>query len=172
LRFGNWFEFGYNWQILGPYLNLQRSYGTFSFYHIPGNLYYALIKSPDPVFRDGLSHVLKFPYIRPDHWGMSLLYSSPWLIYLFGMKLKGKTISSLWTAVIVTAILVFSYYGIGVNQVGYRYALDFLPYVFLIFMLGMYKKYGGLTLQAKTIIIISAFFNFYLFFVMFTQNYE
>ena len=58
--------------------------------------------------------------------------------------------------------MLLVYYGDGANQFGYRYSLDFLPIIFVIF-LQLYKKYNKkLSSGMKGLFLISSIFNFYL----------
>jgi hypothetical protein len=162
LRFGNILEQGYSYQtVLGGVLK-AREYGLFSLSHLPGNLYYFLIAPPMPVLKDGLSRVLKFPFLTYDPWGMGILYTSPYFIYLFFLKYKDRLSKLLWITVAVIALPIFLYYGVGVNQFGYRYSLDFLPYLFLL-LIEVYKnEKGDLSTGFKAVIIVSSLTNIYL----------
>lgn len=165
-RFGNFFEQGYTNQTLVESLVQARSYGLINLIHLPGNLYYCFLNTPDPVFKDSVSHVLKFPFIKADHWGMSIFLLSPYLLYLFFKKIKGKVAINLLVSAAVVALVVFLYYGIGFRQFGYRYALDFLPFIFLAFMIIYRRERETLSNGLKILIILSSLFNLYLFFTM------
>jgi hypothetical protein len=164
VRFGNVLEQGYGLQILVPSLTKARAYGIFSPIHLPGNIFYAFFSGPVPVFRDSVSHVLKFPFIKSNPWGMSIFLTSPYLLYLFTIKrsqLNRRTIHILIT-VAITAALVFLYYGIGFRQFGYRYALDFMPLVYLLFIMKYREAHNRLTMGMKTLLITSFVLNIYL----------
>lgn len=161
-RFGSVTEQGYSRQILIEPLVTAREYGLFNPIHIPGNLYYFFLSTPLPVFRDGVSHVLKFPFIANNPWGMSIFITSPFLFLLFFQKYKGIESKMIWLTVGIVALVVFSYYGIGYMQFGYRYSLDFLPWLFFLLI----KNWGSkkkLSPWFKGLIIISAATNLYLF---------
>jgi len=167
VRFGNFLESGYSYQeVSKESLSTARSYGLFSLAHIPGNLYYALLSTPLPVFRDNVSHVLKFPFIKNNNWGISIFITSPYLLYLFLLKYRERFSLISLATVFITAFLVFLYYGIGASQLGYRYGLDFLPFLFLLLMKNYKEQKGNLSGSFKAIIIMSAFFNLYLFWTM------
>ena len=138
-------------------------YGLFSPSHIPGNLYYFLLAGPDIVYQDGISRVLKFPYIASNPWGMSIFIISPYLVYLFFLKYKDRLSKILWLNSLVIAIPILLFYGIGFRQFGYRYSLDFLPLLFLILMIGVKKKYREMPEGFKTTILVTAFTNLYLY---------
>lgn len=166
-RFGNIAEQGYSKQILIDPLVKAREYGLFNPIHIPGNLYYFFLSTPLPVFKDGISHVLKFPFIANNPWGLSIFITSPLLFLLLFQKLKDIESKMVWLTVGVVAFMVFSYYGIGYRQFGYRYSLDFLPWLFFLLI----KNWGGkkiLSPWIKRLIITSALINLYLFLTFFS----
>jgi hypothetical protein len=51
LRFGNFFEQGYSLQSIAGNLSSNEAYGLFNLVHIPGNIYYFLISTPNPVLK-------------------------------------------------------------------------------------------------------------------------
>ncbi len=161
ISFGNYFATGYTTQDLNNSLDLTtaRQYGLFNFKHIPGNLYYALINPPEPIYADEYSKVLSFPYLKADRWGMSLFFVSPYLIYLFFIDYKEKLNKILLAVSLITFLPITMYYGIGVRQYGYRYALDFFPFLFLLLIIGYKKNYVHINRTTKLLVIISAFIN-------------
>ena len=98
---------------------------------------------------------------------MSIFITSPFFVYLFFISLKDKKIKWLLFTSFFIALAVFSYYGIGYNQFGYRYSLDFLPFLFFALMLGCHEKFAKINSFLKFIIIAGALFNFFLFLTMF-----
>lgn len=161
LRFQNILESGYNLQLVSNFFERARSYGLLSLVHLPGNLYYFLLGHPLPVFRDDVSHVLRPPYITADPWGMSIFITSPYYIYLFFGSYRDRLMKILWVTVVAIAIPIFLYYGIGYIQFGYRYSLDFLPFLFLLLLIVLRQMGSQLSWGFKTLIIISSFVNLY-----------
>lgn len=130
-RFGNFLETGQNLIINLPEEKIQKSYGTFSSKHIPANIYYMLIKTPDPILKND-SHVLKFPYIKPDYWGMSIFFLSPVLFLIFEADYKKESSRNAAITIFVMALPMIMFYGIGFQQIGYRYAAVFYPFILVI----------------------------------------
>ena len=161
-RFGDWREQGYSLQLLSGAAARARSYGVVSLVHVPGNLFYFLLAGPLPVTFDGVSQVLKFPYLRANPWGMSLFVTSPYFLYLFWLKYNDLISKVLLFSITVVASCVFVYYGIGHVQFGYRYALDFLPFLFFLLIKNYRKEHGQLSLAFKNIILLTALMNCYL----------
>lgn len=163
VRFGNLFETGYSIQILtNQALVKARDYGVFSLVHIPGNLYYFIFNAPIPVLKDGISHVLAFPFIKSDSWGLGIFFISPYLLYLFRLSYKDKVSRLLIATSIIIAIPIFTYYGIGFIQLGFRYSLDFMPFIYFLFMRNYSSQFGAVSLRLKWLIAISAIFDLYL----------
>lgn len=162
-RFGNVLEQGYSMQMAAGNFSGSLRYGLFGFKHILGNLYYLLLSTPQPVIEGDWSHVLVTPFIKADPWGMSIFITSPYLLYLFLISFKSKVFKLLFATGILVTVPIILYYGIGWYQFGYRYALDFLPYLFLLFILGYKDKNDSLSLRMKLLIVFSSFVNLYLF---------
>jgi hypothetical protein len=169
LRYNKFFEEGYSYMPLRADLNQARSYGLFSPIHIPGNLYYALLVPPLPVFKDQISQVLTFPFIKTNPWGMSVFITSPWLIYLFFLKYRDKISVYLIITIMAVALPIFLFYGIGYRQFGFRYALDFMPWLFFLFNRNYFQQQQKLTNGIKILILASSLFNLYLFLGFFSS---
>lgn len=135
-RFHSVTETGYRYNnTLNSYpLSSNLKSGFISPEHIPANLYSFLLMPPEPLFKEGGGFVLKFPYLKANPWGMALWFTSPLFLLLLYRFKKGKYTLSAAITCIVFAIPSFLYYGIGFAQYGYRYALDFLPFLFLILL--------------------------------------
>ena len=162
IRFGDIFEFGYNFQILTlPFFEKMREVGLFSIKHIPANIYFFLLKGPDFITYNQQMMVLNYPYIYYNLWGLSIVFTSPLFLYLlFNIKLDNKKVIHSLLTILALAICVFSYYGIGFIQFGYAYALDFYPFLYLILVMCLAES--GLTRRFKAIIFFSFLFNIYL----------
>ncbi|NTU66312.1 MAG: hypothetical protein HGB08_00085 [Candidatus Moranbacteria bacterium] len=165
-RFGNIFEQGYAYQLLNGELEKARSYGMFSFSHFLSNIYYSFLSMPSPVFKDSTS-VLIYPFIQANPWGMSIFLTSPYLLTVFFLKNNDKLSKILLIAIFFIAFPIMMYYGIGWYQFGYRYALDFMPFLFLLFMLNYHKENKVLSWKIKVVILLSSFLNLHLFFTIF-----
>jgi len=161
-RFGNWLEQGYSLQVLDGAAARARSYGVMSLVHVPGNLFYFLLAGPLPVTFDNVSQVLKFPYVRANPWGMSLFITSPYFLYLFCLKYNDLISKQLLLSIAVVASCIFAYYGIGYIQFGYRYSLDFLPFLFFLLIRNYQNERPQLSPAFKKIILLTALTNCYL----------
>jgi len=164
LRFHDPFNGGFAYQLEFPNTAAARSLGLFSLIHIPTNFYSAVLRAPTPILRSSASWTLKFPFIQNNPYGMSIFFTSPYFLYLFTLKWSAFTArdKNLMLMILVGCLLVFSYYGVGIQQYGYRYSLDFLPELFLLFMIKYRSNHGRITLGMKSLILGCCLVNFYL----------
>lgn len=155
-RFHNPLETGYGYTVTNNTIyRAEKSHGIFNLIHVPGNLYFLLFKGPDAVRADDTTYILKFPYLRVNEWGLGLFFSSPLFLYILFVKLKDKHVLSSLITTGCMLIPVLMYYNSGLWQYGYRYALDFYPFLFLL-LLSQFKE--RLPIRAKILIIYSIIF--------------
>lgn len=182
LRFDNALDNGYttanNWY---PHQEIFRyelnHYGLFKLENIPTNLYYYFINIPSPKLEhvDGFMRYISIyktdkilhlvpPYIKVDPPGVSLFVVSPILLLIFRNRLRTRTSKlALLTSLLILAFLL-PYYWTGWRQVGPRYVIDLLPFLFVLFLESY--KITKLTFIQKTVITLSAYFNLLLFLLM------
>jgi hypothetical protein len=162
-RFGDAFDQGYAKQIVPPHYEAARAQGMFSLRHLPCNLYYLLLASPVAVRHDNISMMLTAPFVVANPWGMSIFLTSTCFLYLFGLRYPDATSRLLWLAVFVIALPILLYFGVGFRQFGYRYALDFAPFLYYLLLRNHRLQRGKLTPGFKAVLVISAIWNLYLF---------
>ena len=136
-RFGSPFETGYDiaW-IEGPLQEL-RDQGLFSIVHVPTNL--ALFLGGGFTVRDA------FPWLVPSIEGHSILLTTPALLIAVGASLRERLNQVLWAAAIMAAVPVFMYYGGGgAGTYGYRYAMDFVPFLVALVAIALRDRFGNL----------------------------
>jgi hypothetical protein len=137
VRFGSPFETGYDiaW-IEGPLQEL-RDQGLFSIVHVPTNL--ALFLGGGFTVRDA------FPWLVPSIEGHSILLTTPALLIAVGASLRERLNQVLWAAAIMAAVPVFMYYGGGgAGTYGYRYAMDFVPFLVALVAIALRDRFGNL----------------------------
>jgi len=132
-RFGNIFDDGRNF-IYRQYIRSTAQFtyaritnpgfttGMIDFRNIPLNLYTFLFMPPEISAR--------FPYVAPSPYGLSVIITSPFFIYAFLAK-RNFLIKVSWLAVLLVAIVDFLWFGQGWVQFGYRYVLDFIPFLMI-----------------------------------------
>ena len=137
VRFGSVTETGYGIAWITDPLEKLRAQGLFSLDHVPTNL--ALFIGGGYSVRDG------FPWLVPSNQGQSVLLTMPALLIAVGATLRERLNQVLWAAAILTAIPVFLYYGGGgANTYGYRYALDFVPFLIALVAIALRDRFGNL----------------------------
>ena len=128
-RFGSPWESGYALASVPPFLEAQRQLGLFSAAHVAMNLDYLFIHLPMLNLVDGS---LAFPFLRPDGLGMSILITSPGLLYAVKAPWGESRTWWLFGAALLVLVPTLLYYGGGWLQYGYRYALDSIPFVWAL----------------------------------------
>jgi hypothetical protein len=158
-RFHNIFDQGYTTQHLSnPFLQANRDMAVWGFVHIPANLYYFLLRGPDAVVLPG-TQILTYPYIKMDGWGMSIFFTSPIFLWIVKAPFRKKEVMLASITALIIAFSIFGYYGIGFDQFGYRYAIDFYPFLFILLLYAIHKRPSILL---KVVIVLSFCFNSYL----------
>jgi len=141
IRFGNPFDFGFAYLNHAP--NLKEDfdrYGAVNFHFLSRNLKIA--------FFDFYRRIRMFPYFVPRPDGMAIQYTSPFFLYLFAPLIyllvdKIKKIKTVFPfnaeivigsvlATICTAIPLLLYFNTGWVQFGYRYLLDYIPFLLIL----------------------------------------
>lgn len=157
-RFHSFFEMGYSYnRIKGAYpLSENLKHGASSVTHMPAHIYSLFIMPPEPLREQKDGFFLKFPYLIANPWGMAIWYTSPlFLLLLFRFK-KNKYTLSVAAACGAIIVPLITYYSIGFVQFGYRYALDFLPFLFLLLLPSLGPK---LSKTAIALITVGVLFN-------------
>ena len=149
VRFGSPLESGYGLATLPDWLEARRQVGLFTIAHIPANIDYLLLHLPTPV--------PELPYLRPDGLGLSILITSPGLLY--ALKAPWRESRSWWLAGAALLVLIPSllYYGGGWLQYGYRYALDSIPFVWALCGLAVVSdeaRREGISLWGIALIVV------------------
>jgi hypothetical protein len=151
VRFGSVLETGYGIAWITPPLEALRSQGLFSIVHLPTNL--ALFVGGGFGIRDA------FPWLVPSSEGQSILLTTPALLVAVNAGFRGRLNRMLWGAAMLTAIPVFLYYGGGGGATyGYRYAMDFIPFLFALVAIALKERFGNVE---KTLIGLSVAFVCY-----------
>ena len=124
--------------------------------YLPTNLYYLFIKAPDFIWEKADSLSVRYPFIKTDMQGLSIFITTPLLLFIF-MKKKKDPISVLsWITIFFMLWIPLLYWNPGARQIGYRFALDFYPFLLLL-VIAAVKPH--LTLGAKWMIILGAIIN-------------
>lgn len=102
------------------------------------------------------------PYVQPSYHGMSILITTPVFIYSVMAGIRNKISLSCWSGIVPVALIAFLHGGTGWMMFGYRYAVDFYPFLLVLTALGIKSSMGesnDIRWEHKTLIIISILVN-------------
>ena len=137
VRFGSPLQAGYAISYLPqPGLDARRAMGLFSIVQFPENFRLAVLAPFDTMSR--------FPYFTANPYGLSMLLVSPALLTALWAGFRARSAQLMWIAAGLVAIPVFLYYGGGYIQYGFRYSLDFTPFLVVLVAMGSSRWKGGL----------------------------
>ncbi len=162
LRFGSVYDVAYVKQSIYPakeQISPWFNKGLFDLSYIPYHLR-ALFLEP-PVF------ISSWPYVIPSKLGLSILITTPAFIFALFAGIRNKLSLACWSAILPTAFLIFIKSGTGWTQFGYRYALDFYPFLLILTMRGIGRE---LRWYHKALIIAGVLVN--LWGVLFINKFE
>jgi hypothetical protein len=149
-RFSSVFDFGYA-RIPGVLDEPWYQHGIFSIHAIPLNAKAMLFET--------WRRIDRFPYFTPTGFGGSIFLSCPFLIYLFRAGARDATLKTLaWVAIAVLTLMLWLHGNPGGWQISYRYAIELLPWLFLILLESCPKKVG---LAEVALLLISIAINAY-----------
>lgn len=127
-RFGRLAEFGHAF-LFNNRVNADIDrWGLFHPVYLQRNLEAAFLELPK---------VTLSPFqLGYDPHGLSLLLTLPLLVFLLVPKERPRLHWPLWLTVAVTALPGFLYQNTGYMQFGYRFSLDYAPYLLVLFAIG------------------------------------
>lgn len=122
-RFDSPGEFGHTFLAGGTRPSI-REHGLFSFWFLKNNLAAAITNPP----------VLDLfpPFIRVTRHGLSLFFCTPALLWVFWPRRWSAFARNAAIAAAVVAVPSLFYQNTGWAQFGYRFALDWLPFLFVL----------------------------------------
>jgi hypothetical protein len=128
VRFGSPTDFGHRF-LYNNRVNADiDAHGLFSLVYLPRNLDAAFLKLPDIQLHP--FHLGYSPY------GLSLFLTMPFLVLLLWPKQRPRLHWPLWLTVAATALPGFLYQNTGYMQFGFRFSLDWTPYLVLLLAVG------------------------------------
>lgn len=124
VRFGSVADFGHRFFFNNRVNADIDTYGLFHPHYLGRNLDAAFLKLPRLSFSP-----LNLSY---DAWGMSLLLTLPVLVLVLFPKARARLQWPLWLTVAACAVPGFFYQNTGYAQFGFRFSLDYTPYILLL----------------------------------------
>jgi hypothetical protein len=126
-RFGEPTEFGHR-LLAGGAGDRIRDHGLFNLWYLDKNVSAAFLNLPE--------WIGEAPYLRITKHGLSLLFTTPALLWLLRPASRLPLRCALWAAVVCAAVPGLLYQNTGWAQFGYRFALDYLPYLVALLAIG------------------------------------
>lgn len=128
LRFNTPFDISY-YLIPGVLEESWYQKGIFDITYVPRHLKVIFLGFPEIID--------EFPYIIPSWNGMAIWITTPAFLYAFFGGIRNKISLGCWLSIILIASVDFCHGTWGFAQFGYRFALDFYPFLFLLTVKGM-----------------------------------
>jgi len=127
VRFGEPAEFGHSYLQVRQQGQIE-AHGLFSYHYLARNLAVAFTLLPD--------FPAHGPFVRISGHGLALWFTTPALLLLVWPRETGGFHRSLWLTVALVAVPTFFYQNSGWIQFGYRFGLDYLPFLVLLLAVG------------------------------------
>ncbi len=151
VRFGSPWESGSGLATLNDWLTERRELGLFALAHVPMNL--------DLLFLRTFVVIERFPFLRPDGHGLSILLTSPGLLRALRAPWRAsRQAVLLGGAAVLVLVPSLLYYGGGWVQYGYRYALDSIPFLLALAGLAVARS-GRIGAVWKVLIVTGVLVN-------------
>ena len=144
VRFQSLSVFGHEYLNIAWAQRIER-WGLFNYHFLSRNLTAALLLTPQ-VFKN-------YPYVKVSSHGLSLLITSPFLIYCVLPRERSPLRPSLWWTIGGVALLPLLYQNSGYIQFGYRFSLDYM--VFLMTLIAVEGRPLSRVFKAMVIIAIA-----------------
>jgi len=151
VRFDSLTEFGHRF-LAGGQIDRIKHYGLFNVRFISLNL--TALLALVPKFQSTA------PYIIVSQHGLAIWFTTPALLYFFASRYGSRPEQRLWVSASLCALAVIAiphilYQNTGWVQFGYRFAMDYLPYLLVLLVLSRPRVTWGL----KALIIIGICIN-------------
>ncbi len=141
-RFGKLGEFGHSY-LYNNRVNVDIDrFGLFNIEYLSRNLQAAFLKLPQVSLSP-----LRLSY---DPHGLTLLLTLPLLVFLLVPRTRPRLHWPLWLTVAVCALPGLFYQNTGYMQFGFRFSLDYTPYLLLLFAI------GGWSLRNRSVVAVLA----------------
>ncbi|WP_043709006.1 hypothetical protein [Corallococcus macrosporus] len=150
-RYGRLSEFGHAYLFNNRVnVDIDRT-GLFNWEYLPRNLEAAFFKLPTVSLSP-----LKLAY---DPHGLTLLLTLPVLVFLLVPKTRPRLHWPAWLTVAVCALPGLFYQNTGYMQFGFRFSLDYTPYLLLLFALGGWSLRNRAVLAAVALGVLVNFWG-------------
>lgn len=101
----------------------------------------------------------KPPFAHPGLGGLAIWFTTPAFLYALRARIKERLVQFLWLSIILISLIIFSHGSTGFAQFGYRFAVDFYPFLILLTIKGVAEK--GVKWHHWLLLIFSIIVNFW-----------
>lgn len=130
-RFGSPLEFGHRY-LWNNRSNADISrWGLFNYHYLERNLHAAFTRLPGFTWPAGA-----MPHLTFDPDGMGLFITTPLFGLLLWPQIRPRLHRLLWITAAAVSVPGFFYQNTGWRQFGFRFSLDYTPYLFLLIAIG------------------------------------
>ena len=153
-RFGNVFETGLD-ELYAKYEGVPYTqylaaggerFAQFDVRNIPVHLYTMFLQPPD-FSTDG-------SLLQPSRFGMSVLLTSSPLVFGALVRRRDALKRACWIALAMVPIPTLLYYSAGWVQFGYRYMLDYLPFLMILTAFGFDDHRSPTAFRIKVVLVV------------------
>lgn len=147
-RFDDPFVFGHEHLQVGWRTRIER-WGLFNYHYLPKNL---------AIFWASLPWLsAQAPHVTVSAHGLALWFTTPNLLWTLWPRRIDARLVSLYAAVIVVGLIDLAYQNSGWVQFGYRFSLDYMPFLFVALLLGGRRFGPGFHLLAAFAVAVNLF---------------
>jgi hypothetical protein len=73
-----------------------------------------------------------FPFVKPSWAGLAIWITTPAFVYALWAPIKKGVVKASWITILMVCLIIFSHGTTGFAQFGYRFAVDFYPFLILL----------------------------------------
>ncbi len=131
VRFGSPFEFGHRFLFDNRVNGDVARWGLFNYHYLERNLHAAFTRLPILIWPSGQA-----PHLSFDAAGMSLFVTTPLFFLLLWPVVRPRLHRLLWLTTAAVSLPGFFYQNTGWRQFGFRFSLDYTPYLIALVAIG------------------------------------
>lgn len=150
-RFGKFEDYGYTLYLSSQSLSIKQivfPHGLFSIYYIPERIKDMFYSFPH------FTNI--FPFVIPSSYALALYIVTPAFILILFASFKKRLVWTSFLAALIISIPILMKGGNGFTQFGFRYSLDFLPFLLILTASGLKNHFN---LYSKSLIVLSILIN-------------
>jgi hypothetical protein len=148
VRWDDPFEFGHRWLMI-RWRGRIETWGLFSYHYFAKNLAIYVASLPWLTAND--------PHVIISRHGLALWFTTPAVLLALWPKRVDATMVGLYLATAAVAIWNLMYQNSGWVQFGHRFALDYLPLVFVLLAMGGRRFGPGFLVAMMFAIVVNTF---------------